>query len=213
MKSSSISSNQTSSNNESSSLNFKSIIKSFKAFSPVNCLSVEKCDQKVYENKEMLNELIIDKVETELFKIIQSPHRRFNVDIGNNLNIWTLAANTHFDNTPIVLLHGYCAGIGVWRYNIDALSESRPLYAIDLLGFGRSSRLNFSKNPLEAENQFVDSIEEWRRRMKIDNFILLGHSFGAYLATLYSLKYPKFVNALILNDCWGIKEKFLIFFV
>ena len=196
--------------NSKTSSNFKSIVKSFKAFSPVNCLSVEKYDQTKtsVENKDLVNEIIIDKVETEIFKILQSPHRRFNVDIGNNLNIWTLAVNTHFDNTPIVLIHGYCAGIGVWRYNIDALSESRPLYAIDLLGFGRSSRPNFSKNPLEAENQFVDSIEEWRKRMKIDKFILLGHSFGAYLSTCYSLKYPKFVKALISNDCWGIERIF-----
>lgn len=59
-----------------------------------------------------------------------------------------------------------------------------------LIGFGRSSRPNFSSDAMIAEKQLVRSIEEWRREMKIKNMILLGHSMGGFLATSYTISYP-----------------------
>ncbi len=45
--------------------------------------------------------------------------------------------------------------------------ESRKVYAIDLLGFGRSSRPQFPKDALAAEAEFVNSIEEWCQELKV----------------------------------------------
>jgi len=39
--------------------------------------------------------------------------------------------------------------------------------------------------------------------MRIDNFILLGHSFGGYVSSIYTMKYPERVLHLILDDPWG----------
>lgn len=71
------------------------------------------------------------------------------------------------------------------------MSKSRPVYAIDLLGFGRSSRPEFNKDSEVAEKQLVKSIEEWRKEVNINKFILLGHSFGGYLSASYALTYPE----------------------
>lgn len=35
---------------------------------------------------------------------------------------------------------------------------------------------------------FVDSLEEWRKAKKLDQFVLLGHSLGGYVAARYALK-------------------------
>ena len=86
----------------------------------------------------------------------------------------------------------------MWLPNIETLSESRTLYAIDVLGFGRSSRPKFSSDHIVAESQFVESLEDWRKAMQLPHMILLGHCFGAYIATAYALKYPGNVVALIL---------------
>lgn len=67
--------------------------------------------------------------------------------------IYTLAANTESTKTPIVLLHGFGGGSASWAMNVDEIASSRGLYAIDLLGFGRSSRSTFSSDPVEIENQ------------------------------------------------------------
>lgn len=103
-----------------------------------------------------------------------------------------MEVNTEKRDTPVVLLHGFGAGIGLWCMNVDNISNNRrPVYAMDLLGFGRSSRPKFNTDPEQVEHQFVNSIEKWRSEIKLEKFILLGHSFGGYLATAYSIQHPE----------------------
>lgn len=58
----------------------------------------------------------------------------------------------------------------------------------------------------EAENWFIDALEEWRVQRNIDKFTLLGHSLGGYLAVSYALKYPGHIKKLILASPVGIPE-------
>lgn len=115
----------------------------------------------------------------------------------------------------LVMLHGYGAGLGFFYKNFEPLSRvpGWKLYALDMLGMGNSTRPPFkihAKDPqgkiTEAENWFIDSLEEWRRIRKIDKFTLLGHSLGGYLAVSYALKYPGHLNKLILASPVGIPE-------
>lgn len=107
--------------------------------------------------------------------------------------------NTESKNMPIVMIHGFGAGIAFWVMNLEEISKDRPLYAMDLLGFGRSARPKFSSDSDEIEQQYVDSIERWRNVMNIDKMVLLGHSFGGYLSSAYAMKYPENVEHLILG--------------
>ena len=110
------------------------------------------------------------------------------------------------EKTPLVLVHGFGAGLGFFILNYKYLSKKRNVYGIDLLGFGRSSRPKFPSDPTETENMFVESIEQWRTTMGLEKFNLLGHSFGGYISVLYALKYPDHLNHLILADPWGFPE-------
>lgn len=104
---------------------------------------------------------------------------------------------------PMLLIHGFASGVGLFCKNLDSLSETRRVYAFDLLGFGRSSRPPFPETAEEVEKKFVEVIEEWRKCMDLDNFILLGHSMGGFLATSYALSYPERIVHLVLIDPWG----------
>lgn len=115
----------------------------------------------------------------------------------------------------LVMLHGYGAGLGLFYKNFEGLSRvpGWRLYALDLLGMGRSSRPPFKVYAKtqqgkieEAENWFIDSLEEWRKMKKIDKFTLLGHSMGGYMAVAYALKYPGHLNKLILASPVGVPE-------
>lgn len=43
--------------------------------------------------------------------------------------------------------------------------------------------------------------------MQLENFVLLGHSMGGFLAASYAMQYPDRVKHLILADPWGFPEK------
>lgn len=88
------------------------------------------------------------------------------------------------------MVHGFGGGVGLWIRNLEALSRSRPVYAFDLLGFGRSSRPSFPSDAEKAEEKFIASIEQWRQSVGVENMVLLGHSLGGYLATSYAIQYP-----------------------
>lgn len=87
------------------------------------------------------------------------------------------------------------------------------MYALDLLGMGRSSRPPFKVHAkdrpgsiTEVEDWFIDALEEWRVKKKIEKFTLLGHSLGGYMAVAYALKYPGHLNKLVLASPVGIPE-------
>lgn len=114
---------------------------------------------------------------------VKIPYKKFFVDLGNCVGnsdrIWTLSMNTDLDHqqhTPMVLLHGYVSALAFWMLNFDSFAAERPVYAVDLLGFGKSSRPNFSKNPDVIEEQYVMFLEKWREIMRLDKMILLGKS-------------------------------------
>ncbi len=115
----------------------------------------------------------------------------------------------------LVMLHGYGAGLGFFYQNFEPLTRVAgwKLYALDLLGMGNSTRPNFKIHAkdqqgkiTEAENFFIDALEEWRKIRKLEKFTLLGHSLGGYLAVSYALKYPGRLNKLILASPVGIPE-------
>ncbi|XP_019639247.1 PREDICTED: protein ABHD4-like [Branchiostoma belcheri] len=105
------------------------------------------------------------------------------------------------------MVHGYGAAAGFFFLNFDSLAEHREVYAFDILGFGRSSRYEFSTKADVTEEEFVSSIEEWRSSVGLEKFVLMGTSFGGFLAASYAIKHPGRVTHLVLADPWGFPER------
>ncbi|XP_022060806.1 (Lyso)-N-acylphosphatidylethanolamine lipase [Acanthochromis polyacanthus] len=158
---------------------------------------------------------LLKTAESRILACIQNDLWARFVTLQSQDRIWTLTVTNktihkpaeEAPKTPLVMVHGFGGGVGLWIRNLDALSRSRPVHAFDLLGFGRSSRPVFSSDAVKAEEQFIDSIEQWRQSVGLENMILLGHSLGGYLATSYAIQYPSRVSHLILVDPWGFPER------
>ncbi|KAL6942179.1 hypothetical protein ACO0QE_003345 [Hanseniaspora vineae] len=100
----------------------------------------------------------------------------------------------------LIIVHGYGAGIGFFIKNIEHLANSLVkdnwcLHAIDLPGYGYSSRDNFPFNihrdtPEQVEKWFHSKIHQWfKARGLLDNpdqNTVLAHSMGAYLMATYA---------------------------
>lgn len=145
------------------------------------------------------------QAEAKLLKRVKSyKYSRF-VDVRyRNSSIYTITVKPQEDTPeseiPFVLIPGFAAGSAVWASNFDAMAEKRTVHAFDILGFGHSDRPDFSNNPTLAELEMMQSIEDWRKKMGLDKMLLVGHSFGAFLAASYTLDYPTHVRHLVLID-------------
>ncbi|OQR66735.1 hypothetical protein BIW11_04929 [Tropilaelaps mercedesae] len=146
-------------------------------------------------------------------RVTTKPYEVVDVEIGHvgdieNCKIHTIKVPSSASpaGIPLVLIHGFGCGGAIFAPSLDVLSEKRDVYAIDMLGFGQSSRAAFNEDAMEAENQMVHSIEMWRSRLQLDRFILLGHSLGGFVSSAYALKHPSRIHHLILEDPWGFPE-------
>jgi len=91
--------------------------------------------------------------------------------------------------------------------DIKLVTEQYVIYSPDLLGFGRSSRPKFrGKTGKDARVWWVDSMEEWRKNLHLENFVLVGHSLGGWISLAYTLQYPQYVSKLVVSDSPGISK-------
>lgn len=105
------------------------------------------------------------------------------------------------ENT-IVLIHGLGSNAGFWRYNIPALSKSNRVIAIDLPGYGKSSKGDYTYNM----SYFSSVLKKFFVRLNIKSFYLVGHSMGGQISINFALSCPEYVKKLILISPAGIES-------
>ncbi|KAK1391657.1 putative 1-acylglycerol-3-phosphate O-acyltransferase [Heracleum sosnowskyi] len=162
--------------------------------------------------------------EKRLLSLVKTPYTQEKVSIGSGPQgskvkwfrsvsneprfINTVTFESKEDSPTLVMVHGYGASQGFFFRNFEFLSKHFKVIAIDQLGWGGSSRPDFTcKSTEETEAWFIDSLEEWRKSVNLSSFILLGHSFGGYVAAKYALKYPKHLQHLILVGTAGFSSE------
>ncbi len=96
---------------------------------------------------------------------------------------------------PLVLLHGNGEDHTYFRHQMAPFSERYQVIAPDTRGHGRSPR---GTAPFTLE-QFAEDLKAFLDGRQIRRCHLLGFSDGANIALLFALKYPGYVEKLILN--------------
>eukprot|EP00808_Paulinella_micropora_P005057 g73328.t1 len=95
------------------------------------------------------------------------------------------AVNQASTNTPLLLVHGFGASLEHWRGNVEPLAADRPVYALDLLGFGFSSQPDVPKTFNQwGPHVWATQVSEFIREVIKRDTVLVGNSLGGYSSLL-----------------------------
>ena len=103
------------------------------------------------------------------------------------------------DRPPLLLIHGFGASTDHWRKNIIGLSNEFEVWAIDLLGFGRSAKPDWQYSGDLWRDQLHDFITEVIGQPAV----LVGNSLGGYAALCVASQRPSSAAGLVLVNSAG----------
>ena len=113
---------------------------------------------------------------------------------------------------PLLIINGgpgmNCEGFSTLA---KLLSDKFMTIIYDQRGTGKSE-LNSIDSSTVTMDLMAKDIETLRKHLQIKKWIILGHSFGGWLAQHYASKYPKSLEGLILSGSGGIDLELLDYF-
>jgi pimeloyl-ACP methyl ester carboxylesterase len=96
--------------------------------------------------------------------------------------------------TPVVCVHGAGISSRPLRPLVERLGETAETWAVDLPGFGRSSK---PREPLDLI-ALGDALADWMGAMDLPPACLVGSSFGCQIVTDVAVRHPAQVQSLVL---------------
>jgi len=102
------------------------------------------------------------------------------------------------ENPPLVVIHGGPGGDFPYLLNVKALSDEYNVLFYDQRGSGLSPRVDASNFTVDSFVEDLDKIVDYHGHGK--KVILVGHSWGAMLATAYVSRYPQKVSKAVLME-------------
>jgi proline iminopeptidase len=126
---------------------------------------------------------------------------------GGKYKVWTKRVGK--GPVKVLLLHG---GPGFSHEYLEVMESFLPeagieIYYYDQLGCNNSDQPEDSS--LWTIGRYVEEVEEVRRGLKLDNFVLYGHSFGGLLAMEYALKYQQHLRGLVISNMTASTNSYL----
>ncbi len=104
------------------------------------------------------------------------------------------------EGEPVILIHGFGWDSYLWSKNIDVLAEKFKVYALDLWGFGYSSR-----EPVDyGYPQYADQLFKFMDSLNIKRASLVGQSMGGGTCVLFCTQHRERVNRMILLSAAGL---------
>jgi pimeloyl-ACP methyl ester carboxylesterase len=95
----------------------------------------------------------------------------------------------------VILIHGLMDSAQSWSQNMDALAARHRVWAIDLIGFGYSSRVTA---PTYSLKYYARAVREFMDAQGIARASIAGHSLGGAVTLELARAFPERVSHLIL---------------
>jgi 4,5:9,10-diseco-3-hydroxy-5,9,17-trioxoandrosta-1(10),2-diene-4-oate hydrolase len=121
------------------------------------------------------------------------------VDIGNITIRYRVAGS----GDPVILLHGIGGFLEYWDANIAPLAQGQQVYALDMIGFGRST-----KPPASYTLAFLaQNVQAFAHALSLDRVTLVGLSLGGGVALQFTRMFPDRVRKLVLVASAGLGRR------
>ena len=101
----------------------------------------------------------------------------------------------------LVLIHGLGSYMPVWSRNLAALSRHYRVVALDLPGYGKSSKANYDYSMAF----FARVVDRMITLLQLPHPVLVGNSMGGQIAMTHALLFPGRAEALVLVDPAGFE--------
>lgn len=109
--------------------------------------------------------------------------------------------DTGGDGYPVLLVHGLGSNLSLWRDHIDPLSAEHRVLALDLPGFGVSSKHNVSGRMTD----FAETVRGFVDALGLAPITYMGVSMGGQVGLTLALEAPETIERLVLVSPAGIE--------
>ncbi|MEM1318991.1 MAG: alpha/beta hydrolase [Bacteroidota bacterium] len=101
----------------------------------------------------------------------------------------------------LLFIHGLGSNLKAWSKNIDELKKDYRCIALDLPGYGKSSRGDYAFDM----DFFANAVRGFIDQLKLKNVVLIGHSMGGQIAVQTVLNSQEKLEKLILTAPAGFE--------
>lgn len=122
------------------------------------------------------------------------------IELSNNTTLAYVEQGS--GDQTLIFIHGLGSYLPAWNKNIPELSQHYRCIAIDLPGYGKSSKGNYEF----SMTYYAQIIKELVEKKNLKNVVLVGHSMGGQIALTAALQYPEMVDKLVLIAPAGFEE-------
>jgi len=132
------------------------------------------------------------------FKSLEYPFPMKEASLSDNK---TMAYTDTGEGEAILFIHGLASYAPAWKYTISELSKSYRCIAVDLIGYGKSS-----KGQYQADMSFhTGYLFELMDHLEISALHVIGHSMGGQIALKMAIEKPTRIKSLLLMAPAGIE--------
>ncbi|MHC5610093.1 MAG: alpha/beta fold hydrolase [Nostoc sp.] len=117
---------------------------------------------------------------------------------GHNV-YYVRAGEKQSQRPPLLLVHGFGASTDHWRKNITGLCQDFEVFAIDLLGFGRSAKPKLQY----SGDLWCDQLHDFITEVIGQKAVLAGNSLGGYAGLCVAAQRPDSAAGLVLLNSAG----------
>lgn len=100
------------------------------------------------------------------------------------------------EGEPLILIHGLGMSSALWIHQMPIFSQQFHTVAVDLRGFGQSSRPD--RAGAYAIDILTEDIAELIRQLELERCHVLGTSMGGFIGQALALAHPNLCRSLIL---------------